>query len=594
MKTFRILSVLAVALLLSTACQDDFLDVAPPGTYSDLSLQNSAGVEGMLVATYAALDGTFFESWGFNNFNQNGGASNWGWGGVRSDVAYKGTELNDGVNWNAVERAEVQPSNGNLNNKWDGSYDGIGKANTTLRNLEAAREEFSDADFTRIQGEARFLRGHYHFEAVKVFNRAPYIDETVTDFSTITNSDQVIWPQIEADFRFAYENLPGTMDAAGRVNKFAAGGMLAKALIYQGKWAEAKPILDDVINNGTTSEGTPLDLMPQFHHVFRADFEQGNPELMFGYEAAFGDGSISNGNYEQTLNQPHGSSARTACCGFFQPSQNLANSYKVDDRGLPLPDTFNDTDIKNDEGVPADEAFTPEEGPLDPRIDWTLGRRGVPYLDWGVNPGSTSGWVRNVPNGGIYNPVKSVPTFAEFDAQLAGVIDWGFTSSAKNVHILRFADVLLFAAEVEAELGNLAAATNYVNRVRARAANEDGFVKLEDGTPAANYVISQYPVFASPADALKAIRFERKLELAMEGHRMFDLVRWHQNSSQSAAPFDAIVFMNNYYNEEQAKRSHLAGATFEERDLFMPIPVNVITQNTVDGTQNITQNPGYN
>ena len=177
-----------------------------------------------------------------------------------------------------------------------------------------------------------------------------------------------------------------------------------------------------------------------------------------------------------------------------------------------MPDTYNDTDITNDEGVPAGDPYTPEQGPLDARIDWTLGRRGIPFMDWGVNPGSTSGWVRNVPNGGIYNPVKTVPSQAEFDAQLAGVINWGFTSSAKNVHIVRFADVLLFAAEVEAEQGNLDKATEYVNRVRERAANPDGFVKTDAGDPAANYVVGLYPTFASQADALTAIRFERKLE----------------------------------------------------------------------------------
>ncbi|MEM6804344.1 MAG: RagB/SusD family nutrient uptake outer membrane protein [Bacteroidota bacterium] len=327
--------------------------------------------------------------------------------------------------------------------------------------------------------------------------------------------------------------------------------------------------------------------------MFRADKENGNPELMFGYEAAFGDGSISNGNYEYTLNQPHGSNARTACCGFFQPSQNLANSYKVDADGLPMPATFNDADIVTDEGVPATDDFTPETGTLDARIDWTLGRRGIPFQDWGINPGSTGGWVRNVPNGGVYNPVKSVPSIAEFDAQLAGVINWGFTSSAKNVHIIRFADVLLLAAEVEAELNNLDQAQTYVNRVRARAANPEGFVKLEDGTDAANYIVGQYAGFGSQADALTAIRFERKLELAMEGHRMFDLVRWHRNSSTSALSFDIVSFMNAYFAKEQGKRSHLSGASFSETYIWMPIPTQVISQSFVGGEQNITQNPGY-
>ena len=592
MKSYKILSVLAFALLWSTSCQEDFLDVSPPGSYSDLSLQNATGVEGMLIATYAALDGTWFESWGNHFFNQDGGSSNWGWGGIRSDDSYKGTEESDGVDWNAVERAETQPGNPKLNFKWRASFDGIGLANTTLKNLALALDEFDPATATRIEAEAKFLRGHFHFEARKVFGRVPFVDENVTDFAALTNTAE-IWPNIEADLQFAYDNLPGVMPNEGRVNKYAAGALLAKAKMFQGKWSEAKPIFDDIINNGTTSSGVALGLMDQFHHVFRADFESGNPELLFGYEAAFGDGSISNGNYENTLNQPHGSSARTACCGFFQPSQNLANSFKTEN-GLPLPNRFNETDIVNDEGVPADAAYTPEQGDLDPRIDWTIGRRGIPFLDWGVNPGSTSGWVRNVPNGGIYNPVKSVPTFAEFDAQLAGVIDWGFTSAAKNVHIIRYADVLLLAAEVEAELGNLGPATTYVNQVRARAANPDGFVTNEDGSPAANYVIAEYPTFGSQAEALTAIRFERKIELAMEGHRMFDIVRWHENSGSSALAFDAISFMNDYLSKEQQKRQHLSGASFAAKDLYQPIPVQAITTSTVDGVQNITQNPGYN
>jgi hypothetical protein len=79
----------------------------------------------------------------------------------------------------------------------------------------------------------------------------------------------------------------------------------------------------------------------------------------------------------------------------------------------------------------------------------------------------------------------------------------------------------------------------------------------------------------------------------MEGHRFFDLVRWHENSSRSALPFDMVSFMNDYYQTEGAKRQHIAGSTFEERNLYTPIPDNVIANSTVDGVQNITQNPGY-
>lgn len=600
MKKYSISTITAITLLfLSISCSDEFLEADPPGSYSEPSLQNSSGIEGMLLAAYAALDGLWFESWGNAFFVQSAGASNWIYGGVRSDVAYKGTEPTDGPEWTVVERFETLPGSPGIPDKWTGVYDGIGKANAVLRALPLA-EDMSDAQKLRVESEARALRAHYHFEGVKVYGRVPFVDETVgidIPFASVQNppvGQPFIWSDIEADLSYAYNNLPGTMPDPGRINKYAAGALLAKVYMFQGKWSDAESILDDVVNNGTTASGVKLMLMDRFYDNFRADMENSNTESLFAYEASHGDGSISNGNYENTLNQPHGSNARTACCGFFQPSQNLANSYKVNANGLPMPDTYNDSDIANDDGIASTDPFTPEQGLLDARIDWTLGRRGIPFLDWGINPGSGSnGWVRDLNHGGPYNPVKQAPTFAEFDAQLAGVIDWGFTSSAKNVHIVRFADVLLLAAEVKAEMNKLGEAVALVDRVRARAANQDGWVKDDKGDPAANYQVGLYGSFGSQAEALKAIRFERKLELAMEGHRFFDLVRWHVNSSKSALPFDMVSYMNDYLQEESTKRPHLAGASFEERDLYIPIPVNVIAQSTVDGVQNITQNAGF-
>lgn len=590
----------AVTLLfMSISCSDEFLEADPPGSYSEPSLQNASGVEGMLIAAYSALDGSWFESWGNSSFGQHRGASNQLYGAMRSDVAYKGTEPNDGALLNPIERCETLPTNTEIPSKWGAIYDGVGKCNAVLRNVSLA-DDMSDAQKVRVEAEARALRAHYHFEGVKVYGRVPFVNETVgidIPFADVKNppvGEDFIWSDIEADLSFAYNNLPGAMPNPGRINKYAAGAMLAKAYVFQGKWSEAESILDDVVNNGTTASGASLALMDKFHDNFRADMESSNTESLFAYEASHGDGSISNGNYEHSLNQPHGSNARTSCCGFLQPSQNLANSYKVDANGLPMPDTFNDSDIVSDEGVASGDPFTPEQSSLDSRIDWTLGRRGIPFLDWGVNPGSgANGWVRDLSNGGPYNPVKTVPTFAEFDAQLAGVIDWGFTSSAKNNHIVRFADVLLMAAEVKAELNKLGDAAQLVDRVRTRAANPDGFVKDDKGDPAANYMVGLYGSFASQAEALKAIRFERKLELATEGHRFFDLVRWHVNSSRSALPFDMIAYMNNYFQTESVKRKHLVGASFEERDLYIPIPQTVIAQSTVDGVENITQNKGY-
>jgi tetratricopeptide (TPR) repeat protein len=574
-------------LSVGISCSDSFLEQNPPGAYSESSLQNAKGIEGMLIAAYSALDGSYFESWGNQYFNQHGGSSNWVLGSIRGGEAYKGTEPSDGVDINPLERHEAQPSNPHILNKWRASYDGISKANVVLKNLPLV-QDISAETAARIEGEAKFLRAHYHFELQKVFGVPAYVDETVTDFAAVEN-DHVIWPEIEKDFQDAFNLLPSTQIAAGRANKWAAGAYLGKVYLYQAKWQQARDMFTQVIQNGTTAAGASYALMPRYADNFRAAAEAGNTESIFAYESSFGDGSISNGNYENTLNMPHGSSAKTSCCGFYQPSQNLVNSFKTDASGLPLFDTYNASDLKNDEGLESDAAYTPDTTtPVDPRLDWTAGRRGIPYLDWGPHPGKN--WIRLTSFGGPYSPIKNVPYLSDFDNQLAGSVDWGFVSSALNVHIIRYADVLLMAAEAEAELGNTDAALNYVNQVRARAANPDGFV---EGSPA-NYVIGEYTSFASPAEALEAIRFERKLELGMEGHRFFDLVRWDNAGSASKLPFDMEAYLNNeYLSEEATKRSHVANAAFTEKYKYLPIPEFVITQGTVAGVRMIDQSTAW-
>jgi starch-binding outer membrane protein, SusD/RagB family len=593
-------------VLTGISCSDSFLEQPPPGTYSDVSLFNQKGVEGMLIGAYAALDGSYFESWDNNYFNQNSGASNWIWGSVRGGDAYKGTEPSDGVDINPIERYEAQPGNPYLLNKWQGSYDGIGKTNQTLKTLYALveAEKIEAADAQRIEGEARFLRAHYHFELTKVFEFVPYITEAIPyeDLNTIPN-DHRVYPEIEADFLFAFENLPDVQIAAGRANKWAAASYLAKTYMYQGKWAEAKALYDQITTAGRTAGGVTYALDAKFNDNYRVTLEKGNPESIFAFETSINDGTIGNANYENTLNQPHGSSAKFAgCCGFFQPSQNLVNSYKTDLAGLPLIDTYNDTDLKNDEGLASTDAYTPDiTTPLDPRLDWTVGRRGLPYLDWGLHPGNN--WIRQVANGGPYSPKKNVPYLAD-NKTFAASYDWGFTATAQNVHIIRYSDVLLLAAEAEAEIGDLGKATEYVNMVRARAANSPVYTYVDNAdpskgfttTPAANYIVGLYSTFGSRADALKAIRFERKLELGMEGQRFFDLVRWDNatEAGKTQLPFDITAYLNNeYLSKEKVKRNHLSGASFSEKYKYEPIPEYVITQATVAGVRSIDQSAAW-
>ena len=184
--------------------------------------------------------------------------------------------------------------------------------------------------------------------------------------------------------------------------------------------------------------------------------------------------------------------------------------------------------MKNDQGLAAADAFTPDgTTPLDPRLDWTVGRRGIPYLDWGPHTGSD--WVRDQGYAGPYTPKKQVFQKSQ-EGQLTEVGNWTSGWTANGYRLIRYADVLLLLAECEIETGNLGIARDLINQIRNRAANAAGFVKNPDGSNAANYVISQYPASGFPFDskdnALKALRMERKLELGMEGHRYFDLQRW--------------------------------------------------------------------
>ncbi len=568
-KTYALIAAMVAGVTVS--CEDSFLEQPPQGVFGYPSLTTSAGIEGMLINAYAQMKGSA-AAWYTSPIN-------WVWGSAISDEAYKGSEKNDQADVNPLQRFEVLPSHPLVENKWRAIYNHIARSNQVLAALKDAQGIPAD-QITRITGEARFLRGLSHLEAIKVFGNVPYVDENEMEFKVPNTSP--IYEQVAEDFRFAYQNLPGTMPAVGRANKWAAGAYLAKTLMFAGEFDEALPVLNDVIANGTTSAGVKYGLWDKFNDAFTIANENGK-ESVFGMQFSVGDGSTTNGNYEMTLAYP--APIFTGCCGFFQPSQNLVNSYKTDGDGLPFLDDFNDTDVTNDDGVASTTPFAEYTGTLDPRLDWTVGRRGIPYLDYGDHPGRS--WIRDQDFSGPYSPKKNVFSAAERDAKLGGAAGWGWNNSAKNFVLMRFSEVLLMAAECEAEAGSLALATDHVNTVRNRAANPAGFVKegnLPAGAPAANYLIDEYPDFANKDFALKAIRFERKLELAMEGHRFFDLVRWGI----------AKDVMDDYLAEEGTKRVvALGGATFKDRNVYQPIPANAILNSFKGGAATLTQNPGY-
>ncbi|MEM6801790.1 MAG: RagB/SusD family nutrient uptake outer membrane protein, partial [Bacteroidota bacterium] len=337
------------------------------------------------------------------------------------------------------------------------------------------------------------------------------------------------------------------------------------------KLQQAKPLLEEVINSGRYS------LTEKYSENF---FVRTNNNSESIWEVQFAVNSASTDNANSGIGLAHPYIAPWGCCGFYQASQNLVNAFKTDASGLPLLDTFNDEDI------PFDTEYT---GPIDPRIDHTLGRPGILYKEFQIHQ---TDFIRDLSYAGPYSPMKHVG-----EPEAFGIGGWG-NLTANNYRMMRLSMVILWLAEVEVELGNLEVARDLVNQIRERASNPEDFVpKAIQGTDnrqsytvtnedAANYTIGEYnEAWTDQAVARKAVRFESRLEFAMEGHRFFDLQRWGVQAE----------VLNAYIQSESRTRVYLQGRSFTpNKNEFYPIPTEAIDRSFRDGVATLTQDPSYN
>lgn len=562
--------VLVVCLLTFAAC-DGFLETTPQGSLSESVLQNQQGVEGNLTSAYAMLDGYGTESGGLWGV----GGSNWVWGSATTDDAFKGSSSGDQqpiqdlelYNWSTGGVDQY------LSDRWTAIYEGVSRTNATLSLLNSV-EDISEPD--RIRGEALALRAHYHFEAWKMWQNIPYFTEEAEDFKK-SNTEPVI-PQVLTDLNNAIDLLPPTQDGAGgRVDQWQAKALKGRALMHTQQFSEARSVLRDVVDN------SPYELASNYWEVF-SGFSDNNSEEMLAFEATVNDGEPggNNGNWPDRLNFPHAGSP-FGCCGFHQPSQNLVNAYQVDEDGLPLP--LSDPNWNEPDGNLGPDV------PVDPRLDWIAGRDGVPFLDWGKHQ---PGWIRAREFAGQYSVKKTV--YQEECTSCASNVGWSsFQLNSKNRHLLRFGDVVLMLAEAEVEAGNLNAARMLVNEIRERAGQkaqgptDDIIVDIDDPRITwANYKISTYPpghsAFQSQSAAREAVRLERRLELAMEGHRLFDLRRWDR----------AEETLNNFIATESSRREFLqTAATVDSKYDRFPIPSVEIELSQEGGEEQLQQNEGW-
>lgn len=549
-------------LVVLVSCGEDFTEVPAYGSLSDAALQNAEGIDLKLIGAYSLLDG--MSDTGNSDWEK--AADGW-WYDVMSDDAHKGSTDGDQADLFLLEVMDWGSTNPYIGGRWRSLFAGVNRANAVIDLISLIEE----GDFSQQLAEARFLRGHYNFELQKMWGNIPYISEE--NYAAIEFNQPnpgPIWAQIEADFEHAMGSLPASQDQFGKPTKWTAQAFLGKAQLFQSKWTEAKTNFEAVINSGVYS------LLPEFVDNFRLAGDNGNESILAIQYTADG-GQSYNGNRGGTLNF---SGPNDWCCGFYQPTQDLVNAYQTSG-GLPLIDTYNQTDVTNDYGVTSEQPFTLHTGPLDPRLDYTVGRRGIEYNGYGLNPGKD--WIRAsfADISGPYLTKKSVYYNGE-DANI-GTGGWGQQRSGINYHLMRYADVLLMAAEAAAESGDNATALDYVNQVRIRAMDMTP-VKTEDGTAdAANYDIGLYQPgdFGSKDDAIKRIRFERRLEFGMEGHRLFDIRRWG----------NAVSTMNTYFVNEGRTITSFAGkpAAYTPTNDLTPIPLGAI-----DLSGNIlVQNPGY-
>lgn len=547
---------------------EDILNVSPKGQPSSEQLANREGVEGLLIGVYSVING---------DTNQLGGdrwassVSNWVMGGVRSDDAYKGTVSGDQAPINALEGFFVDASNSYVNGHWRQMYAAIARVNEVFQFLDLA-EDMTDDEKIHVEAQLRFIRAHFYVELVRVHGNVPWIDENTENPSTVPN-DRPIWDEILSEFQFAVENLPHRQSQVGRPTEWAAKTYIGYVYLYRGMHEQAKPWFEDVYENGGFS------LMPDYIENYLIAYNN-NEESIFEIQAAVNTGSTGGDGANSLTGDSIIGMTFMGGSGFYQPSHNLVSAFRVNEDGLPefLGETYSTDHFVEYDASGETVAYT---DPVDPRLDHTIGRPGVPFLDWGIQEGYD--WIRDPVNGGPYITKKQM--FLQSESGSLSQSTGRTFPNANNYRKFKLSMVILWLAEIEVEEGNLQRAAELVNLIRARAQQSE-VVRFANGTPAANYHIELYPEpFPNQEYARNAVRHEHRLELSMEGYRFHDLVRWGI----------AAETMNTYLSVEGNYMGYLNGRNFVGgQHEILPIPQTQIDLSLDENREPVLiQNPGY-
>ena len=562
MKKAILYSAIALATTLGmSSCGDDFLLIDPAGSVSEGTLTNDQGIDFVLTGAYASLNGMIGSPWN----NPGNSLSNIVFGDVVGADANKGSTAGDQSDWTMLETYSFTSANSYIRDKWGAIYEAVKRCNNVMSMVQKGGDAITNPDL--IIGQAQFIKSLWLFEGIRMYGAAiPYV--SVEDYQAnvdpqVSNVDEsgnyvYIWDKVVADLQDAIAKLPNDWTATGefgRANKWMAKALLGKVYLYWSSpyngtngtadhWADAKAQFAEVINSGVDAKGNKYKLANTYDELFHAATGDWTGESVIDCQMTLdGSNQLPNGvNANYYLGFVSGDNPGGGW-GFYQPTSDFVNSFLVDADGLPA---------ANYQSVPAltltklvDEGLETEHTdvvsdlatPTDPRLDVTVARFGVPMLDWGSTPDAT--WIRSFANGCPYLSKKQQIRRDERGANSLTNIP---ISSTLNYHYMRLADVYLMYAECAIHDGDLSTALEYINKVRARAAN--GFIKAEAGITkgnftlddkvngktvegaAANYRIGLYKSFGSADEAKTALMRERRAEFGMEGGHWYDLARW--------------------------------------------------------------------
>lgn len=536
-KYMAIATVFAASSLSLTSC-DDFLDLKPTGTFTEEQLDDSS-IEGLMASAYAGLEAHFFG----NNESFAGPITNWVFD-VRSDDALKGGgDITMEQYIHQLEVSNVTSDNAVALDKWRNNYYAISRVHKAMNAIENS----NIANKATYLGELKLLRAYFYFDLIRIFKQVPYFTENEDPNGKRADEytrDQ-IFSFIKQDLVDAYSVLPEEQSQAGRFNKYVAAAVMAKVSAFTSNWSDVETYANYVIGSNK------YDFYDNYGDMSKIEFNNKKESVMaVQFSTANNNAHI---NWSNLLNTTYSEGALFGTGDdFFLGSQNLVDAFATDNNGLPYLDG-SDHYVKTTEN--GDGNY---EGNVDPRLDFTVGRLGMPFRGHTYN----KKWCRAYDIYGEYSGKKGLIDPSSPD--MVQGFPWG--ASALNYCIIRYSDIVLLKAEALIEQNKqLDEARTLINDVRKKAQRSiDGGYTPQDLDPFnANYNVGLYPSEGWTQEyARKAVRMERRLELAMEGNRWFDLLRWNT----------AVSTVNAYMQSEQRYHTYYAGNSISEDELYFSVP----------------------